>query len=77
MGNGPLSITSTKLSDDEIKDYIANGPEGLPSPMQQWISAIEDGTEMTITIQDGRNLTELLQAAYMSSSQDKAIKLPL
>ena len=77
IGAGPLSITSTKLSDDEIKKYIANGPESPPTPMQQWINAMEDGTEMTITIQDGRNLTELLQAAYMSSDQDKAIELPL
>jgi len=77
MGAGPLSLTTTKLKEDEIKDYIAKGPENLPSPMQQWINAIEDGSDMTITIQDGRNLTELLQAAYMSSAQDKAIELPL
>ncbi len=77
MGNGPLTLTSTKLSDDEIAAYIADGPEDLPAAMQQWIGAIEDGSEMTITIQDGRNLTELLQAAYMSSEQDRAIKLPL
>jgi len=77
MGAGPLTLTSTKLSDDEIKEYIANGPKGLPPAMQQWINAIEDGTEMTITIEDGRNLTELLQAAYMSSDQGKAIDLPL
>jgi len=77
MGAGPLSLTTTKLSDDEIKEYIANGPDNLPPAMQQWISAIEDGSEMTITIQDGRNLTELLQAAYMSSETGKAIELPL
>lgn len=77
MGAGPLSITSTKMSDDEIKKYIADGPDDLPPPMEQWINAIVDGTEMTITIQDGRNLTELLQASYMSSAQDKAIQLPL
>jgi len=77
MGAGPLSLTSRKLSEDAIKDYIANAPQGLPSAMQQWLNAIIDGTPMTITIEDGRNLTELLQAAYMSSSQDKAIKLPL
>ncbi|MFC1715467.1 Gfo/Idh/MocA family protein [Candidatus Poribacteria bacterium] len=77
MGAGPLSITSTKMSEDEIKKYIADGPDHLPTPMQQWINAIEDGTEMSITIQDGRNLTELLQASYMSAEQDKAIQLPL
>ena len=77
MGAGPLSLTTRKLKEDEIKEYIANGPKAPPSPMQQWINAIEDSTPMTITIQDGRNLTELLQAAYMSAAQDKAIKLPL
>ena len=77
MGAGPLSLTTTKLKEDEIEEYIANGPGNLPAPMQQWINAIEDGSEMTITIQDGRNLTELLQAAYMSSAQDRAIGLPL
>ena len=77
MGAGPLSLTTTKLSDDEIEKYIANGPDNLPPAMQQWINAIEDGSPMTITIQDGRNLTELLQAAYMSADQDKAIQLPL
>ena len=76
-GAGPLSITSTKMSEDEIEKYIADGPDNLPSPMQQWINAIEDGAEMSITIQDGRNVTELLQAAYMSAEQDKAIQLPL
>lgn len=77
MGLGPLSMTSTNMKEDEIKEYIANGPKPLPSAMQQWINSIEDGTPMTITIQDGRNLTELLQAAYMSSSQNEAIELPL
>jgi len=77
IGVGPLSLATKKLSEDEIKQYIANGPQSLPSPMQQWINAIEDNTPMTITIQDGRNLTELLQAAYMSADQNKAIELPL
>jgi len=77
MGAGPLSLTTTELKEDGIKEYIANGPKPLPSAMQQWVNAIEDGTPMTITIEDGRNLTELLQAAYMSSAQNKAIMLPL
>jgi len=77
IGDGPPALTTTRLSDDEIEAYIASGPEDLPPPMQQWIDAIEDGTEMTIDIQDGRNLTELLQAAYMSAEQDRTIELPL
>ena len=48
-----------------------------PSPLQQWINAIVRDEPMTITIQDGRNLTELMQAFYMSSEQGKAIEFPL
>jgi 1,5-anhydro-D-fructose reductase (1,5-anhydro-D-mannitol-forming) len=77
MGAGPLSLTTRKLNEEQVKDYIANGPEGLPTPMAQWVNAIVDGTPMTINIQDGRNLTELLQASYMSSAQNKGIQLPL
>ena len=65
------------LSDEEAADYVARGPEELPSGIEQWVNAIEDGTEMSITIQDGRNLTELLQAAYRSSAQGRAVTLPL
>jgi 1,5-anhydro-D-fructose reductase (1,5-anhydro-D-mannitol-forming) len=77
LGVGPVSLTSRKLSEDAIKDYLTNAPQGLPAPMPQWIDSIVDGTPMTITIEDGRNLTELLQAAYMSSAHNKAIELPL
>ena len=77
MGSGPLALTTTVLSDEEVAAYIGSAPEGLPSAMEQWIGAIENGTEMSVTIQDGRNLTELLEAAYMSSAQNRAIELPL
>jgi len=49
------------------------GP-GLPGPMQQWISAIEKGTPMTITVEDGRNLTELLEAAYISAREGRRME---
>ena len=77
MGSGPLALTTTVLSDEEVAAYIGSAPEGLPSAMEQWIGAIENGTEMSVTIQDGRNLTELLEAAYTSSAQNRAIELPL
>ncbi len=77
IGAGPPVLKTTVLSDEEAADYVAGGPEELPSAIEQWINAIEDGTEMSITIQDGRNLTELLQAAYRSSSQGRAVSLPL
>ena len=77
MGAGPLSLTTTKLTDEQINAYLAAAPEAPPMPMQQWIEAIEDGAPTTITIQDGRNLTELLQAAYLSAERNSGIELPL
>jgi len=76
-GHGELHLNSRKLSEEAMKDYLANRPQTLPSLMEQWVNAIISDTPMTVTIQDGRNLTELMQAAYMSSEQGKAIELPL
>ena len=45
--------------------------------MDQWIAAILDGTEMTITVRDGRNLTELLEGCYRSAAEDRAIQFPM
>ena len=74
-----IVLTSTRFSsEEEAQRYIReNRPQPLPSPMQQWISAILHGTPMTITIQDGRNLTELLQAAYISAAEGREVRLPL
>ena len=77
IGHGALHFETRKLSDREKADYIANRPAAPPSPMQQWINAILRDEPMTITIQDGRNLTELMQAFYMSSEQGRSIDLPL
>jgi 1,5-anhydro-D-fructose reductase (1,5-anhydro-D-mannitol-forming) len=42
-------------------------PDALPMPFPQWVSAILKGTQPTITVEDGRNLTELLEGIYKSS----------
>ncbi len=49
-------------------------PEALPMPMDQWIAAILHDTEMTITIDDGRNLNELLEGIYVSAREDRAYR---
>jgi predicted dehydrogenase len=74
-----MILTSTRFSsDEEAQKYIReNRPEPLSSPMQQWVSAILHDTPMSITIQDGRNLTELLQAAYISAEEGREVRLPL
>lgn len=67
--SGSLVVSSTHLQPEGIQGMIhpTKLPDALPMPMDQWISAILHGTPMTITVDDGRNLTQLLEAAYQSS----------
>lgn len=70
MGIGPrVWLESRQLSASGVQGGIApsNLPPALPSPMQQWISAILHGTPATITIDDGWNLTQLLEACYTAA----------
>lgn len=52
-------------------------PSALPTPMQQWINAIERDEPMTITVEDGRNLTELLEGIYRANAEGRSIEFPL
>lgn len=42
-------------------------PPALPLPLAQWIRAIQDGSPMSIGIEDGRNLTQLLEGCYTAA----------
>ncbi len=52
-------------------------PKDDPSPLAQWIEAIEVGTPPLISLHDGRDLTELMEAAARSHSEGRPIDLPL
>ncbi|MYE87988.1 Gfo/Idh/MocA family oxidoreductase [Candidatus Poribacteria bacterium] len=77
LDHGDMHFETRKLSDEEKAEYIAQRPEPPPSAMQQWINNILRDEPMHITIQDGRNLTELMQSFYMSADQGRSIDLPL
>ncbi len=67
--NGSITLSSTKLQPEGLQGTIhpTKLPDVLPMPMDQWISAILHDTPMTITVDDGRNLTQLLEGAYRSA----------
>lgn len=77
FGHGDLHFQTRQLSENAHKEYLENRPPSLASPMQQWIGAILRDEPMSITIQDGRDLTELMQGFYMSSEQGRSIEFPL
>src|SRR5262249_52592651 len=77
MGPGPnLWLESAKLEATGIKgpSSPANLPPAPPAPMAQWISAIKEGAPMTIDIQDGWNLTQLLEGCYTAARTGQAVR---
>jgi predicted dehydrogenase len=77
IGSHGVELESTKLDDAGIERYLAERPQELTRPLDQWVAAILRDTPMTITAQDGRLLTELMQAAYRSAETGAAVSLPL
>jgi hypothetical protein len=41
-------------------------PENKPSIMEAWISAILKDTPLITNVEDGRNLTEMLEGCYIA-----------
>jgi predicted dehydrogenase len=49
-------------------------PKALPSPLDQWISALAHDTPMHLTVEDGRNLTQLLEGIYTSAREGRSVR---
>ena len=70
--NGPrIQFISRRVSMGNYEGYVAptNLPPALPSPLHQWISAIKDGTPMSINIYDAVNLVQLLEGCYTAGRE--------
>jgi predicted dehydrogenase len=65
LGQG-LILASQQL---DVKGYILPSelPDAPPTPIEQWVGACLHGTPSTITVEDGRNLTELLEGIYTAA----------
>lgn len=48
-------------------------PKALPSPIQQWVEGILQGTEIVFGLEDGIQLTELMEAAYTSHREKREV----
>jgi len=77
-GRPTLMVQDAKYADRCSGELLVTSlPSALPTPMEQWVAAIESGSEMTITVRDGRNLTELLEGIYRSAREGRSIDFPL
>jgi predicted dehydrogenase len=77
MPGQSLSLQSTDLAAGAIEGTILPSklPQSRPPLMRQWIGAILRNEEPSTTVDDGRNLTQLLDAAYRSASEGREIRL--
>jgi 1,5-anhydro-D-fructose reductase (1,5-anhydro-D-mannitol-forming) len=71
-----LQLQSRKLPLSDFDGVVLprSLPKALPSPLEQWINAVEKGEPMTITVEDGRNLTQLLEGIYTSAAEGREVK---
>ena len=74
--NQGISITSTKLLPYGIDTWVTPTmlPDPLPSPMRQWLDAIIKNSQPYITVEDGRNLTELIENSTISSKEGRVVE---
>jgi predicted dehydrogenase len=74
--HGPrIQFISSRISMGDIQGYITPTalPQALPMPLNQWISAIKDGTPMTINIYDAWNLTQLMEGCYTAAREGREV----
>ncbi|MBS4179444.1 Gfo/Idh/MocA family protein [Lederbergia citrea] len=71
--DGRIRITSSKF--EESGWQTPENPEALPMPMNQWATAIINGTIPSITKDDAIRLTLINEAAALSHQEGKRINL--
>ncbi|HOX40129.1 MAG TPA: Gfo/Idh/MocA family oxidoreductase [Candidatus Brocadiia bacterium] len=49
-------------------------PPGLPSPIRQWVSGITEGGAIHFGLEEGRQLTELMENAYIAHRTGKVVE---
>lgn len=75
MGPGaPMLVESMKVEAGPFKGPVAvkDLPAAPPMPMLQWFAAIKTGAATTIDIQDGWNLTQMMEGVYAAARSGQA-----
>jgi predicted dehydrogenase len=74
-GQNP-QLSSRKLEAGGLQGTLipSNLPRSIPSPLEQWIAAIQQNEPMTITVEDGRNLTQLLEGIYTAAREGREVR---
>ena len=70
-----VQITSSKL---KTKGWVTPEalPEALPPPIAMWVSGIVNGTPIPFGVEEGTQLTELMQNAYLAAKEKRQVEIP-
>jgi 1,5-anhydro-D-fructose reductase (1,5-anhydro-D-mannitol-forming) len=72
---GSVRIKSKKLDKKEWTTP-APLPEALPPAIKTWVDGILKGTPITFGLEEGIQLTELMQYAYVASKEKRQVDIP-
>lgn len=50
-------------------------PDALPRPIKQWIGGIEENSQIYFGLEEGLQLTELMEAAYISNFEKRVVNI--
>ncbi|WP_156412915.1 Gfo/Idh/MocA family protein [Chthonomonas calidirosea] len=75
---GPrIQLISQRVTSGEIQGCVTPSPsslpKALPSPMEQWVNAIREGTTPTINIYDAWALTQMLENCYKAAREHREV----
>ena len=70
-----VKINSSKITSD-VAGWISPSqlPQALPTAIEQWVRAIEENTPIEFGVQEGIELTELMEAAYLSFKEKRVVE---
>jgi len=75
---GGIRIYSRLLNKGDVNGWITptNLPKALPSPLVQWVDAIVNDGPIRYGVEEGTQLTELMEAATISHREGHAVDIP-
>ena len=72
--------SSLRIRTKDSMKYVKDGwveidkfPADLPAPIRQWIDSILYGKEVRFGLQEGRQLTELMENAYIADKEKREV----
>jgi len=75
--DGGVRIRSNQIGND-LEGWIspAQLPEALPAPIRLWVDGVLTGAPIPFGLEEGTQLTELMEYAYVSHREGRQIDIP-